>query len=334
VQWGLWYVSFTRAQHLVALEAAERLLETVRSGDDPGLLLEAHHALWPTLAAMGRPLQAIAHAERGIALYDPERDAAQRFLYGGHDAGACCRYHLAAMRWLAGQPDRALRELKDALRLVADLNHPQTTLLANYFAGWVYFQRGDLEPAIALYEQAQSLVKQYGNPRYSEHLGAVLHCYGDERLNFDALTAFSEVQMANPWSSWQKIFSMCMLALRFAESGHPEQGIALLRATKRDSSHSCIAPEVLRLEGELLMLMNQPDPLMAEQRMREAIELARRQESKSLELRAATALARLLSLQGRHEEARGALTEIYGWFTEGFDTADLKAAKALLADPA
>jgi tetratricopeptide (TPR) repeat protein len=86
--WGLWFVNFSRGEYPVALEAGERLLETARNGENTGQLLEAHHALWPTLVSMGRPLQAISHFEQGLALYDRDRHGKYAFLYAGHDPAA------------------------------------------------------------------------------------------------------------------------------------------------------------------------------------------------------------------------------------------------------
>ncbi|MBI3372798.1 MAG: AAA family ATPase [Betaproteobacteria bacterium] len=330
VLWGLWYVSFTRAQHAAAFEAAQRLLETVRGGDDPGLLLEAHHALWPTLTAMGRPMQALIHAEQGLALYNPERDAAQRFVYGGHDPGACCRFHLAMIRWLTGRPDRALRDLRDALRLSEELGHPMTTVLSSYSAAWVHYQRGELEPAVSLFGQVASLAKRYGIPRYGAHAEVLVRCAEGPRLGIDAMDALRELVFSNPWPSWQKIFSVCVLARNYADSGHVERALQILRAVAGDSAGTCIAPEIPRLEGELLAKLDTPELVLAEERMREAVTLADKQGSKSLQLRATTSLARLLLDIGRRDEARAALTGIYGWFTEGFDTSDLKSARAVL----
>ena len=104
----------------------------------------------------------------------------------------------------------------------------------------------------------------------------------------------------------------------------------MLRSIPEEHRGTFFAPEILRLEGELLLKQEQPAFDEAKRRFHEAIELARGREEKSLELRAAMSLARLLDGQGRREEAHATLAGVYGWFTEGFDTADLKAAKALL----
>jgi len=94
VLWGLWYVLFTRGQYAAAQEAGKCLLAIAKSGDDTGQLLEAHHALWATLSAMGHAADAVVHMERGVALYDRMPHSSRAFVYGGHDPGACCRYHL------------------------------------------------------------------------------------------------------------------------------------------------------------------------------------------------------------------------------------------------
>ena len=121
-----------------------------------------------------------------------------------------------------------------------------------------------------------------------------------------------------------------MLAEHYAHCGYLQQGFDLLCSMNQDGAQNCMAAELPRLEAELLARFEKPDLPKAVDRAREAIAIARRQESRSFELRAATTLARLLVKQGRREEARDALAGIYGWFTEGFDTADLKSARALL----
>ena len=162
VLWGLWYFTFNRGQYPAAREAGERLLEVARSGDDSGQLLEAHHALWPTLSAMGQPAAAAVHMEQGVALYDRAQHASQTFLYGGHDPGACCRSHLALTRWLLGQPDRALGPLQDALRLAEELQHPLTIVNSLGFAAWTHHQRGDREATAATSERLLALANEHG----------------------------------------------------------------------------------------------------------------------------------------------------------------------------
>jgi predicted ATPase len=128
----------------------------------------------------------------------------------------------------------------------------------------------------------------------------------------------------------RKVICLCVLAELCADSGYAEEGLQMLRSIPEENRAAFSAPEICRLEAELLLKREQPDFDEAKRRFHEAIGLARGREEKSLELRAATSLAQLLDRQGRREEAHATLAGVYGWFTEGFDTADLKAAKELL----
>jgi tetratricopeptide (TPR) repeat protein len=145
--WWLWYVAYGRGRYGEALDLAQQLLTVAEPDGDSGRLLEAHHALWATLSAMGEFVAAIPHCERGIALYDPARHAAQAFIYGGHDPGACCRYHLAGAQWRAGYPERALRIIRVALGLAEKLSHPLTMVHALSHTELLSYQMGDYNAA-------------------------------------------------------------------------------------------------------------------------------------------------------------------------------------------
>jgi tetratricopeptide (TPR) repeat protein len=328
--WGLWYVNFTRGRYPQALEAGERLLDTARNGDDTGQLLEAHHALWPTLSAMGRPMQAIVHMEQGLALYDRDRHGTSAFLYGGHDPGACCRWHLAINRWLMGYPDRALNDLQDALRLAEEIEHPQTTVIALWHGAWVHCQRGERELAIADVDRLTSLAELHGISTWTDFPNVLVQAMKRERTSIRTIAEMHRQVASMQISAHRKVICICILAGLCAELGYAEEGLQVLRSIPEEQRGTFFASEILRLEGELLLKREQPALDEAKRRFHEAIGLARGREEKSLELRAATSLARLLDRQGRREEAHATLIGVYGWFTEGFDTADLKAAKALL----
>ena len=126
---------------------------------------------------------------------------------------------------------------------------------------------------------------------------------------------------------------LCLLASGLGKVGRPQEGLEVLEegfASVAKTGEQLASPSLHHVKGELLLAQNPSDGAEAEQCFRTAIEIARRQSARSAELRATTSLARLLAKQGRRDEARAMLAEIYGWFTEGFDTADLKDAKALL----
>ncbi len=328
--WGLWYMHFNRGHNSVALEAGERLLEIARKGDDSGLLLEAHHALWPTLSGMGRPLQAVLHAEQGLALYDRERHAAYTHLYAGHDPGACCRYHLAILRWITGYPDRALRDLQDALRLAEELKHPLTTVITLWFGAWVYHQRGERELAFAYWERLREVARPYGFARWVDITDMVRPLLGSDRLDIGLLAEFERQLASNQSATWRQVFFQYMIAELCAQRGYAVEGSRILFSIPESSRSAFCAPEFRRVEGELLLSKEKPAQDDAERCFNDAVLLARDRGEKSFELRAAMSLARLLARQGRRAEACSALAGIHGWFTEGFDTADLKSARELL----
>jgi len=332
VLWGLWFVNYNRGRYAAAREAGEQLLEAAQQGDDTGQLLEAHHALWPTLSAMGQPAAAFLHAERGFALYDRRRHASHAFLYGGHDPGACARYHLALTRWLLGYPDRSLSALQDALRLAEELKHPLSTVMTLTFAASIHCQRGDRETAAATADRLVALATEHAFSVWIDAALLLQYVRPGTRLDARAL-AEPHRRLVSGWTGgaiWRQVFCLCVLAELYAEAGHVDGGLEALASIPNEHRSAFYAPEIHRIEGELLLRRSEASADTAERCFSTAIDLARARAEKSLELRAATSLARLWQRQGKRDDARRLLGDVYGWFTEGFATADLCAAKALL----
>jgi adenylate cyclase len=333
VLWGLWFVNFTRGRYAAAIEAGEQLLETARKGDDTGLLLEAHHSLWPTLSAMGQVQAAGPHIERGLALYDRERHGGQAFVYGGHDPGACCRYHLAANRWVLGHPEGAIDALRDAFRLIEELKHPLTTVIALWFAAWLHYHRGDREAALADAERLASLCGAYGFRLWTDIAIILPHVTSEKSRSRKALDELRDrLEAAGSHTAWRRAFINATLAEMYGASGHAKEGLRLLASIDEASRGAFYAAEIARIEGELILKCDSPSAVEGEGSIRRAIDLARSRGEKAFELRAASSLARLWKNQRRHEEAHHLLSGVYSSFTEGFDTADLRSARELLKE--
>jgi class 3 adenylate cyclase/tetratricopeptide (TPR) repeat protein len=332
VLWGLWYISYTRADYAAARDTGERLLETAESTGESGQLVEAHHTLWATFTAMGAPTTAVRHAERGIALYRREQHASQAFLYGGHDPGACCRYQLAMDLWLVGQPDRALASIRDALRLAVELDHPLTQTITLWFASWVHHQRGDRHAAAASAERLQSLAHERGFTPWTDAPMVLLPAARGARLDGAALSELARAVVAVGGAAWRQLLCLCVLAELCLAADLPDHGLAMLASIPEMERGTICAPEIRRLAGELLLQRSPRSADEAEREFRSAVDLARERGEKALELRATMSLARLLASRGHAAEAHAALAPVHGWFTEGFDTGDLVAAKALLAE--
>jgi predicted ATPase len=330
--WNLWFVKFTRGDYAPAIKEAEALLQMAERVGDEDQLLEAHHSIWPTLVAMGRQRAAGPHLQQGLALYSRERHAGLAYVYAGHDPGACCRWHLAMNRWLLGFPEQAVGYVEEALHFAAELKHPQTTGLAMMYASWLRHQRGETELAVRTDDQLIALAEMHGFQPYLSYARVMRQIHAPE-VDSVALRDLCNREFAGLiLSQWRRAFCICALAERCASAGHTDEAreaMAWLTVSERTAVY---AAEVLRVEGEVALRSSAPDFVLAEERFRRAMDLARSNEEKSLELRAATSLARLWAGQNRRSEAHGLLSTIYDWFTEGFETADLRAAKSLLDD--
>jgi class 3 adenylate cyclase/tetratricopeptide (TPR) repeat protein len=332
VVWGLWFVAFTRGEYRDAIDGARRLLSAAQGEDDSNRLLEAHHSMWATLNAMGQPAAALTHAERGIALYNREEHASNIYLYAGHDAGACCRYHAAMNRWLLGYPDQALAGVRDAIALAQQLDHPLTIVHTLDRAVWVEYQRGEGEAAAETAERLASLADFHGFKGWSELWIIISQRRKAERLDAAALAETYQELVQQPHSAWRQVSALCMFAELCLDCHHPAEGLRALATVEVTHRNAFYAPEVYRLEGELMLIDAERSAAAAEERLRTALDLSRARAEKSLELRAAMSLARLWRAQGKSQEAHQLLGEIYSFFTEGFETRDLVSAKALMRE--
>jgi class 3 adenylate cyclase/tetratricopeptide (TPR) repeat protein len=323
--WGLWHVSFNRGLYREARSLGNELLGLARELGDPVFLLEAHHSLWTTLYGCGDLEAAELHARQGLEQYDTQRHRVYASIYGGHDTGVCCLNYAALIAWTRGYPDRALRYAQEALRLAGQISHPWSRNLALYYAAWVHVQRGErqasVEKAEAALEDAAAHGLRSGRPAVLARLAR------EEVLNEPELARLHET--ARPvWSLWSHTFVFCLLAQACARAGLPERGLAVIAEIPEQAFDTVYGPEIHRCRGDLLL--DQGDASEAEACLRSAVELARRGGHRSFQLRAATSLGALLARHGRRKEAAEMLSDVYGWFTEGFDTVDLRNARRLL----
>jgi class 3 adenylate cyclase/tetratricopeptide (TPR) repeat protein len=328
--WGLWFVRYQVGRYGEALELAEQLLVVAEAEGDSDRLLQAHHSLWATLGSTGEALRAVPHCERGLALYDPIRHASQAFSYGGHDPGACGGNHLARARWCLGYLERAASAIRDALALSEKLAHPLTIGLSLTTSAFIRYQMGDYNAAREAAERTLALAKAHELTAWFDDCRVVLASIqarqqGDYR---SVVELCEQVPTRGSVTAYRRVTSIILLADVLSQVDAVDRGLAILDAIAPEHRDTILAPEFRRVRGELLLRRNERDE--GEGELRQAIDAARRRSQRLLELRATTSLARLWQREGRRGEARQMLGEIYGWFTEGFDTADLRAAKALL----
>ena len=334
--WGLWHVSNSRGEYRKMRALGEQLLSLAQRLQDPDLLLEAHHALWTSLFTGGELAAARAHQEQGLRLYDPQRHRAHATLYSGHDPGVCCRYRSGACLWLLGYPDQAMASSQAALALAQQLAHPMSLAIALYWAAMLHHMRREVPLTQA---RAEALMTIRTDQGFSENVVPAMPLLGWAR----AASGHGEEgirQIQQGLASQQaaggtrdRPYYLTLLAEASAQSGQTVAGLEALAEALASWAKSEVQwweAELHRLRGALLLQHMAAQSGEAEACFQRALDVARRQQAKSLELRTAMSLSRLWQHQGQRQEAHDLLAPIYGWFTEGFDTADLQDAKALL----
>jgi tetratricopeptide (TPR) repeat protein len=325
---GLRSLYLARGELQTARQYGEQALTLAQRLQDPARLRAAHYTLGVALYNLGEITSAYAHFEQGMTLADAQRDSRVR---------AWCRMQGARALWSLGYPDQALRRSHEALTLAQSLD-PNSGCFALMMAGGVHWRRCEVQAAHERFEAALALATEHGLvewvPVNMIQRGGTLAAQGhyevgiaQMRQGIAALQA-TQTRMALP-------LLLSHLAKAYGNSGQAEEGLGVLAeglAVMDTTGERRDEAELYRLKGELLLQQAVPDAPQAEACFQQALDVARRQETKSWELRAAMSLSRLWQQQGKRTEARELLAPIYGWFTEGFDTADLQDAKALLKE--
>jgi predicted ATPase len=334
---GLWRFYLVRAEYQTARELAEQCFSLAQPVDDAALLLQAHFALGVSLLWHGEVVPARAHLEQGIALYNLQEHRALAFR-AGIDLGVWCLAHAAQALWLLGYPDQALRRSHEALLLAQEVSHPPSLAAVQFYVAFIHCYRREAPATQERAEAAMALANAQGLPQWLT-VGRLLRGWA---LAMQGQAEEGIAQMRPSLAAWRAMGSglavshyLVLLAEAYGRAGQAEEGLRLLAEAlvHQDTTGEVYwAAEVYWLKGQLLLRQAVPDEAQAETCLLQALDIARRQQTKSCGLRAATSLARLWQKHCKRDEARELLAPIYGWFTEGFDTADLQEAKALLKE--
>ena len=336
VLWGLWSFYVARAEHKTAHELAEQLLRLAQSQHDSALLLEAHHAMGHILVQLGGPAPVRTHLEHGSALYDAQQHHSLAFSYGSFDPGVACLSYMAWALWLLGYPEQALQRSHEALSLAHDVSHPFSLAYALDFAAVLHQLRREGQADQERAEAVIALSTEQGFPQFlamgTIFRGWALAQQGHEAEGLSQIHEGLATWQAMGVELWRSHF-LALLAAAYGKDEQVENGLTTVAealAFVERTEERFYEGELHRLKGELLLQQSHEQQSDAAACFQHALDIARQQEARSWELRAATSLARLWQQQGKTTEARNLLTPVYDWFTEGFDTADLKDAKALL----
>jgi DNA-binding SARP family transcriptional activator/predicted ATPase len=350
VLWGLGRFYLVRTPLQTCRELGEQLLNLAQQQQAPELLLEARNSLGAASSHLGELSQAQAHLEKGFALYDPQQHRSHALIYG-QDPGTVCLSRMTWTLWCLGYPEQALERKEQALALATELDHPFSMAFALNFVAQLHQFRREAQAAQGQAEAAISLCAEQGFDFY-QAMGSCLRSWA---LFAQGQATEGIAQLRQGVAAWKATgavvlvpYYLALLAEMLGQTGQTETGLTTLAealATVDQSGERFWEAEIYRLKGELLWKDEGERPVLSalkgrnaereltpEDCFRRAIDIARCQSGKSLELRATVSLCRLWQAKGKQEQARQMLAEIYNWFAEGFDTADLKEAKALLEE--
>ena len=336
VLWTLSRIYHWRGELPAARQLAEQLLSLAQREQDSLRLLEAHHTLWALSLDIGELFSTKGYAEEGFMLYDRVRHGQLGSAYGGHDPGVCSRIHAAKAVWLLGYPDQALQTIEAALTMATDLSHPYNLWLALMAAVWIYHHRGDKQATQDHVEKLLALATEQQHRRWKNVANFLQGWLMVEQSQWErGIAQMRQGESELVIEARQQTYYATLVAQACLKGGQTEQADNILTKELkrvRDTGVRYYEAELYRIKGEVLLRRSASSQKEAETCFHTAIDLSHDQGAKSLELRAIMSLSGLWQKQRKKAEARQKLQEIYNWFTEGFNTADLKGAKELLME--
>jgi predicted ATPase len=315
----------------------QQLLDLARCQSDPVLVREGHAAVGIVALYRGDLIAARAHLEQSLELSAPQSPSAPTFAGGVYPKVASLIW-LVRDLWVLGYADQAQQRSQDALALARQFDHAPSIAYAEYYAAMLAQYRRDVATthahadALMAFATTQGLTHKIGQGRVLR--GWALAMEGDAAAGVQHIQQGLAAHQ-DTGSKVARPYYLTLLAEAFGQASQPVAGLQVLAealALVATTEERWWEAEVSRLMGALQLQLPIPDVPQAEACFQRALDVARRQQAKALELRTAVSLSRLWQRQGKRKEARQVLTEVYGWFTEGFDSSDLQEAKALLGE--
>jgi tetratricopeptide (TPR) repeat protein len=334
-KWGLWNTEHHHNRFEAAHRWAEQLLDVAQTSGERSLLLQAHHSAWTSLFVAGENQKALSHAEKGIELYDIDEHRNHAMRYGGHDPGVCANMVGGLAAWFSGLPTRAAEMSANAIELGRTLGEPFSWAMALSFGASVAALRR--EPAVVIARSAALQNLLTSHQLALGHFGSTAKILTgwaiatEGRHDEGCLLAEEGVAEIRDSGYARRSFQLAIMAAVYRLVGNTSAALNILdEGLQLSQTQGEARWRSLLLCEKGFTLAAATEDQGAEFAFTEALGVSRQQEVRLLELRAATQLAQLFQTWGRRREARELLAPVYGWFTEGFDTRDLKEAKALL----
>ena len=336
VLFGAWVANFVAFNGAVLRELAAQFLALAESQGATAPLMVGHSIMGVACASAGKFLRARAHHDQALVLYDPTVHRALLTRFAAQDELVVDLSFRSLTMWMLGYPDAALADAERALQEAREIDHASTLMFALWWTGLMKASGGCYTVANALGKELVALADQNSIPLYRVAgtlvQGSVLALTEKSAHAIEMITGGLSANRSMGMTYLQPFFLSLMAVAHTAlgQSSEASRCIDEAMTIIKKSEERWYEAEVNRIAGEIALMAPEPDAAKAQECFEQALAIARAQQAKSWELRAATSLARLWRDQGKREEARELLAPVYGWFTEGFDTLDLKEAKALL----
>ena len=347
VLFGLWLSHLVRGRLLSARELGEACLAIAKQAENQAFEVEAHRALGATLYYLSEFKSALAHLEAGIERYQPQHHPVPAFLHYVAEPGMTLLAYSAPLLWCIGYPSQAEERIHQAVSIGKDTNHPFSEAVSLHFKTVLYQYRGEAEEVNTSATQMLQICQEHGFSAW-EAAARVLKGWAFAAQNCPEEGIAMIREGINAWKETRGELLM-PLFLALLGQAHQRAGQYNLALQTLDTALHVItrtgertyAAELARQKGELCLMLveeietgsnenTQSIVAQAESYFQEALAIARQQDAKSWELRAALSLSELWRTQNRGEDAYNLLQPIYAWFSEGLDTDDLVRAKNLL----
>ena len=337
VLYSFWVVSYIAFNGDVMRELATQFLALAEKQGATVPLMIGHRVMGISLLSTGNITESRTHFERAIAQYDPvvHRTLTTRF---GHDNRVAVLSYRSWALWFLGFPQAALADVELALADAREIGQAATLLYALFHAPFPYIFCGDYVTAKEIVDELVALADQKGSAFWKPHgimLQGVLFALGGEASAAVRTITSGRAAHRSTGSTGVASLHSVYLAKAYAHLGQFDDARRCIDETitaVETIKERWWDAELNRAAGEIALTSPQADAAKAEAYFERALLGARQQQAKSWELRASMSLARLWRDQGKVQQARELLAPVYGWFTEGFDTRDLKEAKALLEE--
>lgn len=336
ILWGLWVFYLTGGPLDMAIRIGGQYQEIAERRQESALLLETCQLVGIPRFYMGEFTEARAYLERGVALYDAKQHHALVFEHGGADTGVAIMTHEALAVWALGFPAQARQKMDAAMVCARALAHPFTLAFALYYKAWLHRLCGEDTALREATTESIAICDQYGFPFWGLSSAALRGSMWKEHASAEEGIAAMQSVLATYAAAGAELCRpalLCLLATALSATGHPERGLSVLGealAAMEKGQERWWQAEAHRLRGELLMTLPGEHSAEADAAFSEALAVAKRQQSPSWALRAATSLLRHRAPAEPVKAERAMLEQILAGFTEGLETADLREARELL----